>query len=70
MISNAVIDFIFEHHGRRISERNHSFLNHHALQTYVEAVSDKGAARGNYYFSFVTDATVRPICRLNTKCNE
>ena len=64
MISNTVIDFIFEHHGRWISEWNHTILNHHALQTYVEAVSDKGAALGNC-FGFV-DGTVRPICRPNT----
>ena len=64
MISNTVIDFIFEHHGRRISEWNHTILNHHALQTYAEAVSDKGAALHNC-FGFV-DGTVRPICRPNT----
>lgn len=38
MISNTVIDFTFEHHGRRILELNHTILNHHALQTYAEAV--------------------------------
>ena len=64
MISNTVIDFIFEHHSRRLSEWNHTILNHHALQTYAEAVSDKGAALDNC-FGFV-DGTVRPICRPNT----
>ena len=64
MISNTVIDFIFEHHGRRISEWNHTTLNHHALQTYAGAVSDKGAALNNCY-GFV-DGTVRPICCPNT----
>ena len=62
--SNTAIDFIFEHHGRRISEWNHTILNHHTLQTYAEAVSDKGAALDNC-FGFV-DGTVRPICRPNT----
>ena len=63
IISNTAIDFIFEHHGRRISEWNHTILNHHTLQTYAEAVSDKGAALDNC-FGFV-DGTVRPICRPN-----
>ena len=61
MISNTVIDFIFEHHGRWISEWNHTILNHLALQAYAEAVSDKGAAFDSC-FGFV-DGTVRPICR-------
>ena len=51
-VSNPVIDFIFEHHGRRISEWNHTVLNHRALKTYAEAVSDKGAALDNC-FGFV-----------------
>ena len=63
-ISNTVIDFTFEHHGRQISEWNHCILNHHALQTYAEAVSDNGVALDNC-FGFV-DGTVRPICRPNT----
>ena len=64
MISNTVTDFTFEHHGHRITELNHTILNHHALQTYAEVVSDKGAALNNC-FGFV-DGTVRPICRPNT----
>ena len=64
MISNTVIDYICEHHGCRISEWNHTILNQHALQTYAEAVSDKGAALDNC-FGFV-DGTVRPFCRRNT----
>jgi len=63
-ISNTVIDFIFEHHGRRMSEWNHTILNHHALQTYADAVSDKGAALDSC-FGFVDD-TVHPICRPKT----
>ena len=64
MISNTVIDFTFEHHGRRILELNHTILNHHALQTYAEAVSDKGTVLDNC-FGFV-DGTVCPICCPNT----
>ena len=64
MTSNTVIDFIFQHHGRRMSEWNHTILNHHALQTYAEAVSDKGAVLDSC-FGFV-DGTVRPICRPKT----
>ena len=64
MIINTVIDFIFENHGCRITEWNHTILNYNALQTYADAVYDKGAALDNC-FGFV-DGTVRPICRLNT----
>ena len=42
---------------------NHTILYHYALQTYAEAVSDKGAVLDNC-FGFV-DGTVRPICRPN-----
>ncbi|CAH3183760.1 unnamed protein product [Porites lobata] len=61
MISNQVVDFIFEHHSHRITGWNHTVLNAHSLQIYADAVSNRGAALDNC-FGFV-DGTVRPICR-------
>lgn len=61
MISNTVLDWIYERHGHRITEWNNDILNPVALQNYADAVSGKGAALGNC-FGFV-DGTVRPICR-------
>ena len=61
MISNQVVDFIFEHHSHRITDWNHTVLNAHSLQIYADAVSNRGAALDNC-FGFV-DGTVRPICR-------
>ena len=61
MISNQVVDFIFEHHSHRITNWNHAVLNAHSLEIYADAVSNRGAALDNC-FRFV-DGTVRPICR-------
>lgn len=61
MISNEVMDWMYENHGHRVTEWNHTILNAAALQKYADAVSNKGAALDNC-FGFV-DGTVRPICR-------
>ena len=61
MISNIVLNDIYDLHHRRITAWNQAILNPHALQQYADAVSDKGAALNNC-FGFV-DGTVRPICR-------
>ena len=61
MISNQVVDFIFEHHSHRITDWNYTILNAHSLQMYADAISNKGAVLENC-FGFV-DGTVRPICR-------
>ena len=61
MISNIVLNYIYDLHHRRITAWNQAILNPHALQQYADAVSDKGAALNNC-FGFV-DGTVRPICR-------
>ena len=61
MISDQVVDFIFEHHSHRITDWNHTVLNAHSLQIYADAVSNRGAALDNC-FGFV-DGTVKPICR-------
>ena len=66
MISNTVFDFIFEHHGRRMSEWNHTILNpmhyRHMLKLFQIKV------RPSTIVNFgVVDDTVRPICHPNTK---
>ena len=61
MISNVVLNYIYDLHHRRITAWNQAILNPPALQQYADAVSDKGAALRNC-FGFV-DGTVRPICR-------
>ena len=61
MITNAVLDFIYEHHGHRITRWNHRVLSPRNLEIYAEAIHLKGAALQNC-FGFV-DGTVRPICR-------
>ena len=43
LITNHVIDYIFETHGHLITERNHNILNPQALQSYADAISKKGA---------------------------
>ena len=61
MISNIVLNYIYDLHHQRITAWNQAILNPLALQQYADAVSDKGAALNNC-FGFV-DGTVRPICR-------
>ena len=61
MISNVVLNYIYDLRHRRIRAWNKAILNPLALQQYADAVSDKGAALNNF-FRFV-DGKVRPICR-------
>ena len=61
MITNRVLDFIYETHHHRITSWNNSILYPAALQKYADAIFDQGAALNNS-FGFV-DRTVRPICR-------
>ena len=61
MISNVVLNYIYDLHHRRITAWNQAILNPLALQQYADAVSDKGTALNNC-FGFV-DGTVRLICR-------
>lgn len=63
MMTNKVLNFIFENHGHRITQWNNTILNHECLEQYAEAIYAKGAALNNC-FGFV-DGTVRPICRPN-----
>ena len=61
MITNNVIDYIYERHGEKITHWNHRLLNPQCLQEYAAAVHRKGAALENC-FGFV-DGTVKQICR-------
>ena len=61
MISNTVLDFIYNEHGHKITQWNNSLLNPANLEVYAAAISDKGAALDNC-IGFI-DGTVRPICR-------
>ena len=59
MVTNQVLDFIYDTHGQRILL--HDLLNPRSLEEYTYAVSRKGAPLDNC-FGFV-DGTVRPITR-------
>ena len=61
MISNEVTEWMYNVHGHRISEWNHFIMSPDQLQTYSEAIHDKGAALDSC-FGFV-DGTVRPISK-------
>ena len=61
MISNKVTEWMYNVHGHRITEWNHFIMSPNLLQTYSEAIHDKGAALDNC-FGFV-DGTVRPISK-------
>lgn len=61
MITNCVVDFIYAHHGHRITAWNNQIFSPHKLEIYAEAIHSKGAALDNC-FGFI-DGTVRPICR-------
>lgn len=61
LITNDVIDYIYDVHGHLITQWNHDIMNPGALQRYADAISRKGAPLNNC-FGFV-DGTVRPISR-------
>ena len=62
MINNEVTEWMYNVHGHRITEWNHFIMSPNLLQTYSEAIHDKGAALDNC-FGFV-DGTGRPISKL------
>ena len=61
MISNTVMDIIFDNHGHRLSQWNPDILNPQMLQIYAATIHAKGAPLENC-FGFI-DGTVRPISR-------
>ena len=64
LITNEVLDYIYETHSHLVTDWNMDILAPAALQTYAEAVSRKGAPLDNC-FGFI-DGTVRPISRPST----
>ena len=61
MITNAVVNCLYEDHGHRITEWNHEVLSPASLETYAAGIYHKGAALESC-FGFL-DGTVRPISR-------
>ena len=61
MITNQTIDYVYNVHGNRVLNWNHEVLSPVNLQTYVDALTARGAPLPNC-FGFI-DGTVRPISR-------
>ena len=61
MISNEVMEYIYNIHHHRLTTWNDLLLNSVSLQAYADAVFLKGAPLENC-FGFI-DGTVRPISR-------
>ena len=65
LISNNVIDYIYDLHRHRITQWNRDILNPEALQRYAYVISRKGAPLDKC-FGFI-DGTVRPTSRPNER---
>ena len=65
MITNAIVNCLYEDHGHRITEWNHEVLSPASLETYAAAIHHKGAALESC-FGFL-DGTVRPISSAGRK---
>jgi len=61
MISNLVMDTIYQEHSHRLTQWNNTLLNPPLLESYARAIYSKGSPLLNC-FGFI-DGTVRPICR-------
>ena len=61
MVANKLFDHIYDHHGYRVTEWNQDILTPVKLQTYVDAITARGAPLENC-FGFV-DGAVRRISR-------
>jgi len=61
MITNQMLDYIYDTHGHKLLNWNHDILSPANVQTYVDAITAKGAPLDNC-FGFI-DGTVRPIAR-------
>lgn len=59
MVTNKVLDYIYNTHSHKITGWNHALLAPTLLQTYAYVICAKGAALDNC-FGFI-DRTVRPI---------
>ena len=63
VISNEVVDWIYNTHGHRVTQNNQAIVDPAFLSTYADAIHNRGAALDNC-FGFI-DGTVRPIFRPN-----
>ncbi|XP_028411159.1 uncharacterized protein LOC114533765 [Dendronephthya gigantea] len=61
MITNVVVDYIYDHHGHRVSHWNEMLFSPDNLKDYASSIFLKGAALNNCV-GFI-DGTVRAICR-------
>ena len=61
LITNEVMDFIYDNHCHLVTQWNRDVLSSAALQQYAETISRKGSPLNNC-FGFI-DGTVRPISR-------
>ena len=61
LITNEVMDFIYDNHCHLVKEWNRDVLSWVALQQYAETIAGKGSPLNNC-FGFI-DGTVRPISR-------
>ena len=61
MITNQTIDYVYNVRGNRVLNWNHDVHSPVNLQTYVDALTARGAPLPNC-FGFI-DGTVRPISR-------
>ena len=59
MITNTVLEYIYDRHSHRLAQWNNQVMNPNHLQQYADAISAKGSPLDNC-FGFV-DGTVRPI---------
>ena len=61
VITNQMLDFIYNVHGHKVLNWNHDLLSPANLQTYVDTITAKGAPLDNC-FGFI-DGTIRAIAR-------
>ena len=64
MITNQVLDYIYQAHSHRTLQWNHQQLSQANRERFAKVVRRKGAPISNC-FAFV-EGTVRPICRPGT----
>ena len=71
MISNLVMDTIYQEHNHRVTQWNNTLLSPPLLESYARAIASKESPLPNCVG--LLDGTVRPICRpeqnQRTVCN-
>ena len=61
LVSNHIMNFIYDNHHHRLTQLNQTWLSPIKLQDYCNVIHNAGAALANCW-GFV-DGTVRPVCR-------